>query len=136
MAYEDSRQETVTQTIGRIIDDVRELFREEVALAKAELRHEASEFGTAVTRIGVGAGVGLYAVAFLLLGIAQGFAMMVGWPAWGGYLAMGVVLGIVAGIALITGRARAKDVPAMPRTIESIKETKEWMNDRMSSKTR
>jgi hypothetical protein len=136
MAYEDSRQETVTQTIGRIIDDVRELFREEVALAKAELRHEASEFGTAVTRIGIGAGVGLFAVAFLLLGIAQGFAMMVGWPAWGGYLAIGVVLGIVAGIALITGRARAKEVPAMPRTIESIKETKEWMNDRMSSKTR
>jgi hypothetical protein len=136
MAYEDSRQETLTQTFGRIVDDVRDLFREEVALAKAELRHDASEFGSAVTRMGIGAGVGLFALGFLLLGIAQGFAVMVGWPAWGGYLAMGVLLAIGAGIAVVTGRAKAKEVPAMPRTVDSIKETKAWMNDRMSSKTR
>jgi hypothetical protein len=136
MAYEDPRHETLTQTIGRVIDDVRDLFREEVALAKAELRHEASELGSALTRIGIGAGAGLFAVAFLLLGIAQGFAAMVGWPAWAGYLAMGVLLGICAVVAVMTGRARAKQVPTLPRTVESIKETKEWMNDRMSSNTR
>lgn len=136
MAYEDPRHETLTQTIGRVIDDVRDLFREEVALAKAELRHEASEFGSALTRMGIGAGAGLFAVGFLLLGIAQGFAAMVEWPAWAGYLAMGVVLGIAAGIAVITGRAKARQVPTLPRTVESIKETKEWMNDRMSSNTR
>jgi hypothetical protein len=136
MAYEDPRQETLTGTIGRVIDDVRELFREEVALAKAELRHEASEFGSALTRIGVGAGIGLFAAGFLLLGIAQGFAMLVGWPIWAGYLAMGIVLGGAALVALISGRNRVKEVPAMPRTVESIKETKEWMNDRMSSNTR
>jgi len=133
MGYEDSRNDSITQTLGRLIDDVRELFREEVALAKAELRREASEFGSALTRMGVGAGAGLFALAFLLLGIAQGFADLVDWPAWGGYLAMAVVLGIGAAIALVTGRAKAQRVPAMPRTVESLKETKEWMNSRTSS---
>lgn len=136
MAYQDSRDETLTQTIGRVIDDVRELFREEVALAKAELRHDASEFGSALTRMGMGAGAGLFAVGFLLLGIAQGFAALVSWPAWGGYLAMGVLLGIIAGVSLMSGRRKAKELPTLPRTVESIKETKEWMNDRMSSNSR
>ena len=136
MAHEDTRHETVTHTIGRVIDDVRDLFREEVALAKAELRHEASEFGSGMARIGVGAGAGMFALAFLLLGLAQAFADAVDWPAWGGYLAMSLLLAIGAGIAMMTGRTKIKQVPAMPRTVESLKETKEWMNDRMSSNTR
>ena len=136
MASEGSWNETLTQTIGRVIDDVRDLFREEVALAKAELRHEASEFGRAVTRMGMGAGAGMFAIGFLLLGIAQGFAMLVAWPVWAGYLAMGVVVGIAAAIVLMSGRSKAKQVPTMPRTVESIKETKRWMNDRMSSNTK
>jgi hypothetical protein len=136
MAYEDARNDSLTHTIGRIIDDLRDLFREEIALAKAELRHEAGEVGNAAMRMGVAAGAGLFAAAFLLLGLAQGFAALVGWPAWGGYLAMGVVLGIAAVVALQAGRARAKKLAGMPKTVESLKETKEWMNDRMSSKTR
>jgi hypothetical protein len=136
MAYDDVRNEPVTRTIGRVIDDVRDLFREEIALAKAELRHEAREFGGAAARMGVGACAGLFALGFLLLGVAQGFADLVGWPAWGGYLAMAAVLGIAAMIALKTGRARMKQIPTMPRTVESIKETKEWMNSRTSSSTK
>jgi hypothetical protein len=135
MDYGNKRDEPITQTIGRVIDDVRDLFREEVALAKAELRHEAAEFGSALTRMGVGAGAGLFALGFLLLGIAQGFAALVGWPAWGGYLAMGVLLAIIGGAMLAAGRSRAKRVATMPRTVETLKETQEWMNDRMSSKT-
>jgi hypothetical protein len=136
MAYEDSRPETLTQTIGRVIDDVRELFREEVALAKAELRREASEFGSTVTRMGIGAGAGLFALAFLLLGAAQAFADMVDWPAWGGYLAMGILLGLGAAVALMTARRKASQITTLPRTVEQLKETKTWMNDRMSSNTR
>jgi putative superfamily III holin-X len=136
MAHDDVRNEPVTRTIGRVIDDVRDLFREEIALAKAELRHEATEFGGAVARMGVGVGAGLFALGFLLLGAAQGLADLVGWPAWGGYLAMAAVLGIGALIALKTGRSRVKQIPTLPRTVESIKETKEWMNSRTSSSTK
>ncbi|MBS1818614.1 MAG: phage holin family protein [Acidobacteria bacterium] len=136
MALDDLRHESLTHTVGRVIDDVRELFREEVALAKAELRHEASEFGSALARMGIGAGAGLFALGFLLLGLAQGFAALVGWPAWGGYLTMGIVLGILGGIALMTGRKKAQQVPTMPKTTESLKETKEWMTDRMSSNSK
>ena len=133
MPFEEPRNETITQTIGRVIDDVRELFREEVALAKAELRHEVSEFGAALARIALGAGAGLFALGFLLLGVAQAAAYLLEWPAWGGYLAMAALLGIAAIVAVHSGRTRVRKTPGMPRTVESLKETREWMNDRMSS---
>jgi hypothetical protein len=133
MAYEDPQRDSIAHTLGRLVDDVRELFREEMALARAELRHEASALGYAAAQLSIGAAAGAFAVAFLLLGIAQGFAALVGWPAWGGYVAMAVVLGIVAAVALRSGRKRVRRIPAAPQTVESIKETKEWIKDRMSS---
>jgi|SRR6185295_5425490 Putative Actinobacterial Holin-X, holin superfamily III len=136
MAYEDPQNDSITHTIGRLVDDVRDLFREEVALARAELRHEVSAFGAAAARMGVGAAAGAFALVFLLLGLAQGFAALVGWPAWGGYFAMAVVLGIAAGAALMSGRKKVRDIEPVPQTVESIKETKEWMKDRMSSESR
>lgn len=70
MAYEDGPNETITRAIGRVVDDVRDLSREEVALAKAELRHEASAIGGAAVRVGIGAGAGLFAVSFLWAGVS------------------------------------------------------------------
>jgi len=135
MAYEDPQGDSITHTIGRLIDDVRELFREEVALARAELRQEISAFGAAAAAMGAGAVAGGFALAFLLLAVAQAFAALIGWPVWGGYLAMAVVLGIAAPVALMAGRKKLHAVQ-MPQTVESIKETKEWMKDRMSSERR
>jgi len=135
MAYEDPQGDSITHTIGRLIDDVRELFREEVALARAELRQEISAFGAAAAAMGAGAVAGGFALAFLLLAVAQAFAALIGWPVWGGYLAMAVVLGIVAAVALMAGRKKLHAVQ-MPQAVESIKETKEWMKDRMSSERR
>src|SRR5690348_14533272 len=103
MAYDNPQGDSITHTVGRLIDDVRELFREEVALARAELRQEVSAFGAAAAAMGAGAVAGAFALAFLLLGLAQAFAALVGWPAWGGYLVMAVVLGLVAGVALMSG---------------------------------
>jgi len=135
MAYEDPQSASIAHTVGRLIDDVRELFREEVALARAELRQEVSAFGASAAAMGAGAVAGAFALGFLLLGIAQAFAVLVGWPAWGGYIAMAGVLGIVAAVGLMGGRKKVHSVQ-MPQTVESIKETKEWMKDRMSSERR
>jgi Putative Actinobacterial Holin-X, holin superfamily III len=136
MVYEDPQNDSITHTIGRLVDDVRDLFREEMALVRAELRQEVGAFGAAAARMGFGAVAGAFALAFLLLGLAQGFAALVGWPAWGGYFAMAVVLGVITGVALMSGRRKLGDIQPVPQTVASIKETKEWMKDRMSSESR
>jgi len=135
--YGEMRSDSITDVLRRVVDDIRELFREEVALARVELRQEASSYTTAAAQIGAGAAAGAFAIGFLLLGIAQGFAMLVGWPAWGGYLAMGILLGIVALIAVQMGRSRMAKTPAVPaRTAETLQETREWIKDRMNSEPR
>lgn len=137
MAYDDSRTDSYTGILGKIVDDVRELFREEVALARAELRQEVSQASAVGMRFGVGAAAAAFAVTFLLLGAAQGFAMLVGWPAWAGYFTMAVVLGIGAMIAIQTGRKRARTLRAVPpQTVETLKETKEWIHNRITSARR
>ncbi len=137
MAYDDTRHESLTSVLGRIVDDIRELFREELALARAEIRQEVSGLTSAAIAFAGGAVAGAFALSFLLLALAQAFAMLVGWPAWGGYLTMAVLLGIVAAVALQAARRRARTVAAVPApTVETIKETKEWIQDRMSSERR
>ena len=137
MAYDDPRHDTLTATVGKIVDDVRELFREEVALARAEVRQEMSAFSAIALSFAVGAGAALFALSFLLLGIAQASAMLIGWPAWTGYIGMAIVLGIVAAITIQSARRRARTVSAVPeQTVATIKETKEWIQDRMSSERR
>lgn len=134
MAYDNSYADSLTAAVGRIIDDVRELFREEVALARAEIRQEVSAYSGAAIQFGAGAVAGGFALAFLLLAIAQGFAMLVNWPVWAGYLAMAIVLGIGAAVAIQSARKRVRTVPAVPpKTVATLKETKEWIQDRMSS---
>jgi hypothetical protein len=137
MAYDDPRHDSLAGTFGKIVDDVRELFREEVALARAEIRQEISEFSTAAMQFAGGAVAAGFALLFLLVGVAQGFAMLVGWPVWAGYLTMTVVLGIGAWFAIQSARRRARRVPAVPQqTVATLKETKEWIQDRMSSARR
>ena len=134
MAYEDPRHESLTATLGKIVDDVRELFREEVALARAELRQEISGFTSLAFWFVAGAVAAASAFSFLLLGIAQAFAVLVGWPVWAGYVSMAVLLGVVALVAIQGGRRRARTVSAVPQqTVESLKETKEWIRHRMTS---
>jgi len=134
MAYEDPRHDSLTATVGKIVDDVRELFREEVALARAEVRQEISGFTSLAIWFGAGAVAAAFALSFLLLGIAQAFAVLVGWPVWAGYVTMAVVLGIVAFVGIQMGRSRARTVSAIPQqTVESLKETKEWIQHRITS---
>lgn len=135
--YEDSRSASFTDSLKQVIDDVRELFREELALARAEVREEVSSFSTAAIQMAAGAAIAGYAALFLLMGIALGFADLVAWPAWAGYFAMSIVLALAAGIAIQMGRSRVRATPAVPRqTLETLKETKEWMKDRMSSESK
>ena len=135
MALEDSR-EPITHLIQNVVDDLRELFREEVALARAEVREEVSAWSSAAISMAAGVAVAAVGALLILIGIAQAIAMLFGWPAWGGYLVVGVLLGIGGAIAVTAGRRRTKTIATLPRTTQTVKETSEWMKDRMSSKPR
>ncbi len=125
-------QETVGQqdgSIGALVSavtsDAQSLLRQEVELAKAEMRQEASSAGKAAGMFG-GAGFAGYMVA-LLLSLTAVFALAhvldEVWAAMivaGGWAIIGAVLFLLA-------RSRMRSVSVTPdKTMQSMKENARW----------
>lgn len=114
------------QSVGGLVrnalEDVRELFREELALARAELRQEASKVTSAAVRFGAAGAALWFAALFLLVALALGVSALFAWPAWAGFGIVALLLGIAGGAMAMAGRTAIRDVRPMPRTIESVKE--------------
>jgi hypothetical protein len=120
MAYES--EASVGTLIRGALDDARELIREEIALARAEMRQEAGKLIAAGVQLGI-AGVSLwFAGMFLLVAIALGIVALFAWPAWAGFALVSVILGIGGAVMLVSARQAMRRVEPLPRTVSSIKE--------------
>jgi hypothetical protein len=121
-------QSSIGELIGEISDDLSKLFRQEVELAKAEVKQEAAKAGKAAGMLG-GAGFAGY-MTVLLLSFAAVFAlanvMDHGWA----FLIVAVVWGIAGAVLFAIGRKKAKDVSPVPsRTVETLKEDAKWLKN-------
>jgi uncharacterized membrane protein YqjE len=125
-------------SLGEIISDISEglstLFRQEVELAKVELKAEASKAGKAA---GMFSGAG---IAGLLTAIMLSFAltyaldnvMPLGWAA----LIVAVLWAIVAAVLYSAARKQARTVSPVPRqTVETLKEDAKWLKHPTTSET-
>jgi hypothetical protein len=119
---------SVGELIGNISDDLSRLFRQEVELAKAELKQEASKAGKAAGMLGGAGFAGYLAVVLLSFALVFGLAnvMDAGWAA----LIVAVLWAIVGAVLYAGGRKKLKDVDPMPRrTVDTIKEDAQWMKN-------
>src|SRR5215212_5590904 len=123
MESEDGR--TIGQILGDVSRDVSTLMRQEVALAKAELRQSGQRAGKG---IGLYAGAGVAGVLFLVfisLSAAVGLGQFIGEGAqssgvqWGA-LIVAIVWAIVAAILASLARAEMKRISGMPQTTETL----------------
>jgi len=118
----ESRQEEQT-TLGSLFADLTEnvsvLVRQEVELAKTELKESASAAGK---------GVGMYAGAaiaahFVLLFLS--LALMFGLANWVGYgwaaVIVAVIWGVIAAILAVVAKKKLEAVKGMPKTAATVK---------------
>jgi MFS family permease len=132
---------THTESFGGLIRgilmDLQMLIREELALARAEIREQATRAKAAAFSFGIAAGALLFGVTFLLIAIAAGIADLLNWPAWAGFLVVAVLLSITGFIAMSAGRRQLREVHAVPEeTVTTLKENSEWIARRLSSEPR
>ena len=80
------RHETIAGLIRGILTDLKTLIREEIALARVEVREQAGRARAAALSFGLAAAALLFGVAFLLIAIATAIADQLGWPLWAGFL--------------------------------------------------
>jgi hypothetical protein len=125
---EEVSETSVGELIGNISNDLSQLFRQEVELAKAELKQEASKAGKAGGMLGGAAFAGYLAVVLLSFALvfALGNVMDLGWAA----LIVAVLWGVVGAVLFANGRKKLKTVDPMPRrTVDTLKEDAQWLKN-------
>jgi hypothetical protein len=112
---------SVGQIMSNISSDLSTLMRQEVALAKAELKQEASKAGKAAGMLGGAGFAGYLTILFLSLALWAALGSEIGWG-WSG-LIVAVLWGVVAAVLFVVGRKRMKDVNPKPeQTVETMSE--------------
>ncbi|EIV94640.1 phage holin family protein [Frankia sp. QA3] len=111
--------------VSEVVTDISTLFRQEVALAKAEVREEAKKAGKGAGMFAGAGGAGYFALLFALLAVMFGLGevMALGWAA----LIVTVVLGAVAAVLALKGRSTVRKVhPTPTQTVETLREDVQW----------
>ena len=125
---------SLAQLLTGIVNDARELLRQELALAKYELREDLQKAKTAMVSLGIGIGVTAIGGLLLILMLVHLLNALAGLPLWACYGIIGAVFVIVGGVLLLIGKntiARIDVVP--PQTVETMKENVQWIKERATS---
>ena len=125
--------ETEEPTIGRLIADTTRdfstLIRDEIELAKTELKVSVKAGGISVALFAVAGFIALLAI--IMISIA--FALFLDWLFAGtatAFLIVFVLYLLIAAVLVLVGVKKVKTVKAPERTIESVKETKQALTHR------
>jgi hypothetical protein len=119
-AHQRADNASLGELLGDVTRDLSTLMRQEVELAKAELKQSATKAGKGSGML-AGAGVaGHFVLVFLSLGLmfALGALMPLGWAA----LIVAVIWGIIAAVLASIGRKELKQVKGLPQTGETLSE--------------
>jgi len=120
---------SVGELVGRVATDLSTLMRQELELAKAEVKTEAATAGKAAGMLGAGGVAALYALGFLSLAIV--YALSLAMDAWIAALIVGLVWAIAAAVLVVVGKNKISQVDPKPeRTIKTVKEDVEWAKNR------
>ena len=84
MAEHDTKTNTIPGLIRSLLDDARLLIREEIALARAEIREEATAARTVGVAFSAAAVAAVLGIVLLCIAIGSGIAFLFSWPAWAG----------------------------------------------------
>lgn len=132
----DGRSElrAVGSEVAEVAQSVRELLLAEVELAKAETKEQAGHLRRTAVWGGFACAAGLLTLAWVAL--ASTYALSAALPPWSAALIVSVALAVIAMIAGLAARARAKELSVLPRrTMIAVKEDVAWARQQLKSKS-
>jgi hypothetical protein len=131
---QNDQHESFGSLLRSILADLHLLIREEIALARVELREQAGRAKAAAISLCVACGALAIGFVFLLVALATGIADALNWPVWAGFLTLAVVLCAAGLAAMLFGRQQLRRVHAVPtETMSTLKENAEWIAKRLKS---
>ncbi|GLK18696.1 phage holin family protein [Herbiconiux flava] len=111
--------------LGEVTKDLSTLMRQEVELAKAELKQSATRAGKGAGMLGGAGYAASMTILFLSIALWWALGTLVG-GGWSGVI-VAVIWAIVALILFVVGRKQLKEVNGAPKTVESLKKIPETL---------
>jgi uncharacterized membrane protein YqjE len=118
--------------ISGLLQDLQEMVRGEITLARAEVRDDVSTASKGLASLAGASLVGVTGFIFLMLGVTYLLNQyMRMWIAAG---AVGLALLVIAAIVASIGKSKLSATSLKPdQTIDSLKEDREWAKQQASS---
>lgn len=121
-------EQSVTRISASIIGDVQDLIKQQVALARAELKADFRQTVRAASLLTWGIAVGVPAAVLLSTMFVYLLHEAAGLPRWAGYGIVGAILAGASAILIFAGRNSFRSIHHVPdQTVESFKENVRWM---------
>lgn len=126
LRQDDLRERPIGELLKQLAEETTTLVRQELDLAKAEMREKAGKAGPGFGMWGAAGATGLLAAgaltAFLILALD---GVM---PNWLAALIVGLVYAAIAAVLYVDGKHRVEEAgsPVPQKTIESVKEDVQW----------
>jgi hypothetical protein len=125
-AGESVREESLGELVGRLTSDASALLRDEVELAKLEIKEQAARAGRAGGMFGA-AGLAAW-LALVLLSFAAAWGLTEVVPEGVAFVIIGLLWTVAAGALYLMARERMRDVHPKPeQTIETVQEDIQWL---------
>jgi hypothetical protein len=122
----------VSDLVATLIREVSTLARQEVQLAKADLRQSATEAGRGIASLLIGGFVAYAGLLVLLAAIVLGLYEF-GLDLWLSALIVSVVVLIIGAILIAQARRKLQASNLAPRaTVTSLKEDGEWVKEQIA----
>jgi Putative Actinobacterial Holin-X, holin superfamily III len=121
---------SLAQLLTGIATDAKELLRQELALAKHEIREDLRKTTTAMLSLGIGGGVAAIGGLLLILMLVHLLNALAGLPLWACYGIVGGLFVIIGGVLFLIAKhtiARIDVVP--PQTVETMQENVQWIKE-------
>ncbi len=116
----------VSDVVREAVENVEDIIRYEIRLARIELKQEAVKAGIAIGALTSGGIIAGYGFAFLLVAMYIGISHAI-WP-WLSALIIGVFLSMVGAAVAGYGYRRLRRLRPKPeRTLETLREDVQWL---------
>jgi len=117
---ERAANNSLGELLGEVSRDLSTLIRQEMELAKAEIKQTVTRAGKGAGLLGGAGYAGLMAVFFLSVALWWALGYLVG-NAWSAVI-VAIIWGVVALILYLRGRKQLETVKGAPQTVETVKE--------------
>ena len=122
---ERATNNSLGELLGEVSRDLSTLIRQEMELAKAEIKQTVTRASKGAGLLGGAGYAGLMAVFFLSIALWWALGYLVG-NAWSAVI-VAIIWGVVALILYLRGRKQLETVKGAPQTVETVKEFPETL---------